>query len=42
VINALVKANKNFEYLIVPGAGHGACETPYGTRRRADFFRMNL
>jgi dipeptidyl-peptidase 4 len=42
VINALVKANKNFEYLIVPGAGHGACETPYGTRRRADFFRKNL
>ena len=42
VINALVKSDKDFEYLIVPGAGHGACETPYGTRRRAEFFLKNL
>ncbi len=37
VVNALVKANKDFELLVVPGAGHGAAETPYGSRRRTDF-----
>jgi dipeptidyl-peptidase 4 len=42
VVNALVKADKDFELLVVPGAGHGACESPYGVRRRADFFVRNL
>ncbi len=42
VVNALVKANKDFDLLIVPGAGHGAAETPYGSRRRKDFFVRNL
>ena len=42
VINALVKANKDFDFLIVPGADHGACETTYGNRRRMDFFVRNL
>lgn len=39
---ALVKANKDFELLIMPGAGHGSAETPYGTRRRQDFFVRHL
>jgi dipeptidyl aminopeptidase/acylaminoacyl peptidase len=42
VVNALIKANKDFDYLIIPGAGHGAAESPYGVRRRADFFVRNL
>jgi dipeptidyl aminopeptidase/acylaminoacyl peptidase len=42
VVNALVKANKDFDLLVIPGAGHGACETPYGRRRRADFFVRHL
>ena len=42
VSNALIKANKDFDLLIIPGVGHGACETPYGQRRRADFFVRNL
>ena len=42
VCNALIKANKDFDFLIVPGAGHGACESPYGQRRRADFFVRHL
>jgi dipeptidyl aminopeptidase/acylaminoacyl peptidase len=42
VAAALIKANKDFDLLIVPGAGHGACESPYGQRRRADFFVRNL
>jgi len=42
VVNALVKADRDFDLLIVPGAGHGAAETPYGSRRRADFLVRNL
>lgn len=38
VVSRLIKANKDFDFLLIPGAGHGACETPYGSRRRADFF----
>jgi dipeptidyl aminopeptidase/acylaminoacyl peptidase len=42
VANALVKADKDFDLLVVPGAGHGAAESPYGNRRRMDFFVRNL
>ena len=42
VVNALIQANKDFDFLMVPGGGHGACETPYGQRRRADFFIRHL
>ena len=42
VVNALVKADKDFDLLVIPGAGHGAAETSYGRRRRADFFIRNL
>jgi dipeptidyl-peptidase 4 len=42
VVNALIKADKDFDLLVVPGANHGAGESPYGKRRRADFFVTNL
>lgn len=42
VVNALVKADKDFDLLVIPGAGHGAAETPYGRRRRADFFVRHI
>jgi len=42
VVNALVKADKDFDLLVIPGAGHGAAETPYGSRRRADFLVRHL
>ncbi len=42
VVDRLVRANKPFEFLLLPGAGHGAAETPYGTRRRADFLLRHL
>lgn len=42
VAHALQKADKDFELLIVAGASHGAAETPYGSRRRADFFVRHL
>ncbi len=42
VVSALVKADKDFDLLVVPGAGHGSAESPYGKRRRADFFVKHL
>lgn len=42
VVNALVRADKDFEFLIVPGAGHGIGSGPYGERRRRDFFVRSL
>jgi dipeptidyl-peptidase-4 len=42
VVNALIKADKDFDMLIVPGGGHGVGETPYASRRRMDFFVRNL
>ena len=38
VVNALIKADKDFDFVIIPGAGHGAAGTPYGRRREEDFF----
>ena len=37
VVDALIKADKDFEMLVVPGAGHGAAGTPYAKRRQAEF-----
>ncbi|HIG30232.1 MAG TPA: S9 family peptidase, partial [Verrucomicrobiales bacterium] len=42
VVDALIKAGKDFDFLIVPGAGHGVGETPYMARRRADYFVRHL
>jgi dipeptidyl aminopeptidase/acylaminoacyl peptidase len=41
VVNALIKVNKDFELLVIPGAGHGPGGT-YGERRRFDFFVRHL
>lgn len=42
VANALQRADKDFDLLVLTGVGHGAAETPYGSRRRADFFVRHL
>jgi dipeptidyl aminopeptidase/acylaminoacyl peptidase len=42
VVNALIKADKDFELLVVPGGGHGAGGSPYGRRRQWDFFVRQL
>ena len=46
VVNALLKANKVFDFLIIPGGGHGAGRRElykeYGDRKRNDFFVHNL
>jgi dipeptidyl aminopeptidase/acylaminoacyl peptidase len=42
VVDALIRADKDFELLVIPGSNHGAAESSYGRRRRADFFVRNL
>ncbi|MCX6981905.1 MAG: hypothetical protein NTV08_14290 [Verrucomicrobia bacterium] len=37
VVNALERANKDFDLVIVTGSNHGSAEGAYGSRRRADF-----
>lgn len=39
--DALIRANKDFDYLVVPGGGHGAGGA-YGQRRLQDFFVRHL
>ncbi|HWR36806.1 MAG TPA: DPP IV N-terminal domain-containing protein [Clostridia bacterium] len=40
--DALIKANKNFDMLIVPNQYHGEGRNPYVIRRRWDYFVQNL
>ncbi len=40
-VDALIKANKDFDLLVIPGAGHGMGGA-YGQRRMQDFFVHNL
>ncbi len=42
VVNSLVKANKEFDYFVMPGQGHGVAGSPYGRRKLQDFFVRNL
>lgn len=39
---ALTRAGKDFDLVVVPGAGHGAGGLPWTARRRADFFVRHL
>ena len=43
VVDALIKANKDFDLLMIPNAGHGyGSASNYMTRRRWDYFVKNL
>ena len=42
LVDALIQANKDFEYLIVPNAGHFLDNSDYFNRRRWDFFVRHL
>ncbi len=42
VVDALIKADKDFDLVVFPGAGHGIGESRYGKRRRRDFFVRHL
>ena len=41
VVDALIKADKDFDLLVIPGSGHGIGGA-YGIRRRRDFFVRHL
>jgi len=40
-VDALIKAKKDFDLVVVPGANHGAA-SPITQRKLQDFFRHNL
>ena len=42
VVDALIKANKDFDLIILPNRGHGFGNEPYMVRRRWDYFVKNL
>jgi dipeptidyl aminopeptidase/acylaminoacyl peptidase len=42
VVNALVKAGKDFDLLVMPGSDHGVAGTPYGRRRLQDYLVSKL
>jgi dipeptidyl aminopeptidase/acylaminoacyl peptidase len=42
LVAALIKANKDFDLLIMPGETHGSGGDPYFIRRRWDYFVRNL
>lgn len=42
VVDALLKAKKDFDFVLVPGGGHGCGEGPELARRRAEFFVRHL
>jgi dipeptidyl aminopeptidase/acylaminoacyl peptidase len=42
VVAALQRAGKEFEYMPIIGAGHGAAETPYGSKARLEFLKKHL
>ena len=41
VVNALIEADKDFDFLLVPGAGHGSGGS-FGVRKRNDYFVRHL
>ena len=42
LVDALVKANKDFDFLIMPNRPHGFGSDPYFVRRRWDYFVRHL
>ncbi len=42
VVDALIRANKDFDLVVFPGADHGVGGAAYGTRKLRDFFVKNL
>jgi dipeptidyl-peptidase 4 len=43
VVDALIKANKDFDLIMIPNVGHGyGVANPYATRRRWDYFVRHL
>ncbi len=42
VVNELIKANKDFDLVLLPNRGHGFANEPYMIRRRWDYFVRHL
>jgi len=42
VVDELIKANKDFDLLLMPNRRHGYAAEPYMIRRRWDYFVRNL
>lgn len=42
LVDALERADRDFELLVMTGTGHGAAETAYGSRRRMDYLVRHL
>ena len=42
VVNELIRANKDFDLLLLPNRGHGFASDPYMMRRRWDYFVRHL
>ncbi|CAN1500983.1 DAP2 Dipeptidyl aminopeptidases/acylaminoacyl-peptidases [Fimbriimonadaceae bacterium] len=42
VADALIRAGKDFDLIVFPGGGHGAGESPYGKKKRMEFFIRHL
>ena len=42
LVDALIRADKDFELLVVPRGEHGVGEQPYAARRRQEFFVQHL
>jgi dipeptidyl aminopeptidase/acylaminoacyl peptidase len=42
VVDELIKANKDFDLILLPNRGHGFGSEPYMVRRRWDYFVTHL
>jgi dipeptidyl aminopeptidase/acylaminoacyl peptidase len=42
VVNALIKADKDFDLVVVPNGGHGVGESKHLRRKRVEFFQRHL
>jgi dipeptidyl aminopeptidase/acylaminoacyl peptidase len=42
LVDALIRANKKFDFLIIPNAAHGISAHPYYTLRKWDYFVEHL
>ncbi len=42
VVEKLIRHNKNFEFVLIPGAGHGAGDSPWAAKKRLNFLKRHL
>ncbi len=42
VVGKLIEHDKDFEFVLIPGRGHGAGESPWAAKKRLRFFQQHL